>query len=213
MTTTLTTSWLPWVCLAMVALLWVSCMLQPRYLHDLLNNGFSAFTTNAAEQVPSIGAQITQWLFNIIVPAICIYTLVTQSAVYGSRLFGIIILLSLLSDVFRAMTALLLQYTFHFGKLASLGYMRYFSLRALFTFIEFAITLLLTSTMVQLPWLIILGVMTIIYLIMLGLQLARLFCDSVLDILGLLAYLITAELLPTVLLYEAGKQLYLAQPV
>lgn len=208
-TTALTASWMPWIWLAMVGLIWMSCMMQPRYLHGLLSNSFASFTVNAAEQVPSIGSQITQWLFNSIVPAITIYTLVMQSAVYGTELFGTILLFSLLTDGFRALTAFVVHYTFRLGKLTALAYMRYFSLRSLFTFVQFILVLLLAYTTVQLPWLMLMGLMTVVYMIFLGLQWARLFCESALDIAGLVIYLLTVELLPTALLLEAGKQLYL----
>lgn len=208
-TTMLNTSWLPWLCLAMVGLVWVSCVLQPRYLPSLLSNSFADFDINDSEQVPSIGSQITQWLFNSIVPAICIFTLVTQGAVYGTELFGQILLLSLLTDAFRAVAVLMESYTFRFGKLTYKAYLRYYSLRSLFTFFELALVLLLAHTTPQLPWLMILGLLTIVYLVMLGLQWARLFCKSVWDIFGLIIHLITVELLPTALLFEVGKQLYL----
>lgn len=208
-TTLLSASWLPWVCLAMMVLLWLSCMMQPRYLHGLISNSFATFTVNAAEQAPSVGSQITQWLFNTIVPAICIYTLVTQTAVYGTDLFGTILLLSLLTDVFRAVTAIAVQYTFRFGKLAGLAYMRYFSLRSLFTFVELMLVLLIAYADHTTFWVATMGIMTVVYLVILGLQWGRLFCTSVLDIVSLIIYLLTIELLPTALLYEAGKQLYL----
>lgn len=213
MSMSLAASWMPWVCLAMIILVWVSCILQPRYLHGLISNSFASFTINAAEQVPSIGSQLAQWLFNSMVPAICIYRLVAQSAMYGTQLFNAILLVAILTDAFRALTAVTISYTFRLGKTANLGYMRYYSLRSLFTFIEFLLVLLLTYSTIQLPWLIILGVATLIYLFILGLQWARLFCSSLLDIISLIIYLLTIELLPTILLFEAGKQLYLSQPV
>ena len=208
----LSTVWMPWVCLAMVILLWLSCIMQPRYLRGLLSNSFGSFTVNAAEQAPSIGSQIAQWLSNCTVPAICIYTLAVQEAMHGTELFGMILLLSLLTDVFRTITALLLHYTFRYGKQTSLAYMRYFSLRSLFTYAEFAFVLLLMYTTPQLPWLIVLGLLTVVYMTILGLQWARLFCSSVLDVVSLLIYLLTVELLPTALLFEASKQLYFLQP-
>ena len=151
MTSTLAASWLPWVCLAMIGLIWLSCIMQPQYIRGLLSNGFSS-SPGAAEQTPSIGSQIMQWLFNSILPAIAIYTITAHTAIYGSALFGWLVALSILSDLVRALSGLIVQYTFRFGKRASMAYLRYFSLRSLFTYVLFIIVLLITYSSVGTCW-------------------------------------------------------------
>ena len=208
----LTATWLPWICLLMAVLVWLSCILQPQYLRRLVSNSFAAFTFNTTGQMPSIGSQAAQWLFNTGIPAICIYSLVTQSAVYGTQLFALVLLLSVATDLFRALTAIVVQYTFRLGKLTGMGYVRYFSLRSLYTYLQFGLVLLIDNAPFKLPYLIALGITTSAYLIILGVQWGKLFCSSALEVISLLIYLITVEVLPTLLLYEAGKQLYLSAP-
>lgn len=211
MTTSLSASWLPWVCLAMVLLIWLSCVMQPQYLRGLLSNGFSVFSVNAAEQLPSIGSQATQWIFNTIVPAIGIYVSVTESVMYGTELLGWLVLLSILADGLRALVAMLVNYTFRLGKTINLAYMRYFSLRSIFTFVLFTLVLLVLYTDPGILWMVVLGVASVVYMVILGWQWGRLFCTSLIDLAGLLLYMLTVELLPAVLLFEAGRQLYMLQ--
>ena len=208
MTTALSASWLPWVCLAMVMLVWLCCVLQPQYLKGLVSNGFSAFTVNAAEQIPSVGSQIAQWLFNCIVPSIGFFVMLEQEVVQGGTLLAWLIGLEMLADVVRLSVALMVQYTFRLGKLMNLAYLRYFSLRSLFTFVLFTIMLLVNYTTPHMFWLSLLGVASVIYMITLGWQWGRLFCNSFVDVAGLLVYLFTVELLPALLLLEAGRELY-----
>ena len=191
----------------MIGLIWLSCIMQPQYIRGLLSNGFSS-SPGAAEQTPSIGSQIMQWLFNSILPAIAIYTITAHTAIYGSALFGWLVALSILSDLVRALSGLIVQYTFRFGKRASMAYLRYFSLRSLFTYVLFIIVLLITYSSVGTLWINILGIITAIFLVLVGIQWARLFCTSIIDVIGVVIYLITVELLPILLLFEAGEQLY-----
>ena len=207
-TTALSSSWMPWVCLAMVLLVWMSCMMQPQYLRGLVSNSFSVFSANASEQVPSMGSQAAQWIFNIVVPAMGLFVMAEQEVVEGSALIGWVIVFTLLADVFRLLAALLVQYTFRLGRLLGKAYMRYYSLRSLFTFVLFIILLLVRYTSPHTLWLSVLAVASAVYIVTLGLQWGKLFCTSLLDAAGLLVYMITVELLPAVLVLEAGRQLY-----
>lgn len=211
MTTALSASWLPWVCLAMVLLVWMSCVMQPQYLRGLLSNSFSVFSVNASEQIPSMGSQAAQWLFNIVVPAMGLYIMVEQEVVEGIggiTLLGWMIVLTLLADAFRLIAALMVQYTFRLGRLMDKAYLRYYSLRSLFSFVLFTFMLLVNSTSPHTVWFTMLAIASIVYMVTLGLQLGKLFCTSPLDVAGLLAYMLTVELLPAMLVWETGRQLY-----
>ncbi len=192
----------------MVGLIWLSCVMQPLYISGLLSNGFSA-APDATEQTPSIGSQIMQWLFNSMLPAIAVYVITAQTAMYGAALFGWLVALSLLSDLVRALVALTVQYTFRFSKLANMAYLRYFSLRSLYTYVLLCLTLLITYSAAGTVWICVLAIVTVIYLVLVGVQWARLFCTSIIGVIGVVIYLISVELLPALLLLEAGKQLYL----
>lgn len=207
----LSTTWLPWLCLAMIILVWLSCIMQPQYLRGLVGNSFASFTIGIAEQVPSIGSQIAQWLFNSTVPALAVYILIVDSAVYGLELFGNLLFISLAIDLARALIAALVQYTFRFGKRLAVAYMRYFSLRTLLSFVLFFVLLLMAYTSTDVLWLSLLGVAIGVYLICIGIQWTKLFCTSLPDMVGVIIYLFTVELLPAVLLLEAGRQLYIQQ--
>ena len=192
----------------MVLLVWISCVMQPQYLRGLLTNSFDVFSVNPNEQIPSIGSQFAQWLFNCIVPAIGIFIMVEQEVVEGTSLFRWLILMSLLVDAFRLLAAVMVQYTFRLGKQMGMAYLRYYSLRSLFTFVLFVIMLLASYTSPHTAWIVILVIASVVYLVTLGMQWGRLFCSSPIDIAGLLLYMLTVELLPAVLLWEAGRQLY-----
>ena len=210
-TTSLAANWLPWLCVAMLCLVWLSCVMQPQYLRGLINNSFAPFDVNAADQIPSIGSQIAQWMFNITIPAIGAYTLVAQDATYGVGLFSRILLAAFVIEVLRTLTALLVQYTFRLGKMQQLAYMRYFSLRSLFTFALMAEILCITYTTAP-AWAIILMLLTIVaYMVVLGVQWGKLLCQSVMDILSIAIYLLTVELLPLILLYGIAAQQYMQQ--
>ena len=208
MTTALSSSWLPWVCLVMVILVWISCVLQPQYMRGLLSNSFSVFSVNASEQIPSIGSQAAQWLFNIIVPALVLFIVVEQEVILGGSLFGWMIALLVLADAFRLLAAWMVQYTFRLGRVMGKAYLRYYSLRSLFTFVLFIVMLLVNYTSPQTLWLTVFALVSVVYMVILGLQWGKLFCSSPLDVIGLFVYMITVELLPAVLVYEAGRQLY-----
>jgi len=105
------------------------------------------------------------------------------------------------------------QYTFRFGKRIAMVYMRYFSLRSLLSFVLFVVILLAAYTSPDKLWLSLLGITTVLYLVILGIQWSRLLCTSPTDLFGVIIYLLTVELLPNLLLFEAGKQLYLQQLV
>lgn len=210
-TSELAVTWLPWLCLAMIMMVGLSCALQPQYLRGLMSNSFASFSSNAAEQIPSIGSQAAQWVFNSLVPAIVAFTLVADTAIYGAELISQLIVLSVLIDLARALTGIIVSYTFRLGKLASMAYMRYFSLRTVFSFVLFVIMLLLAATEASMGWLVLIGVNAAVYMLLLGIQWARLFCNSLLSVVSLITYILTVELLPTLLLFEAGRQLYLLQ--
>ncbi len=212
-TTALATTWMPWLCLVMVLLVWLCCIMQPQYLRGLVSNCFASFAIGTAEQVPSIGSQVSQWMFNTVVPAVCVYVLVVQSAMYGTTLLAWLVALSMGIDLLRALTAWMVHYTFRLGKMTGLAYMRYFALRSMMTYLLFAIVLMIAFSSVEIGWLNLFGIMTGVYIIILGIQWTKLFCSSFLQLPGIIVYLITVELLPTVLLYEAGRQLYLQQIV
>lgn len=205
----LAANWLPWICLAMIGLLWLCCMMQPQYLRGLVSNSFATFDNNAAEQIPSIGSQVSQWLFNIVVPVIGVYSLVVQEAEYGIHLFNRILLLALLIDVVRTLIALLVMYTFRLGKVLGLLYMRYFSLRAIYSCVLVCEILLVSYSEEPTIWITIMAITMVIYLIILGVQWARLLCSSLLEVVSVLVYLLTIELLPLLLLYAAAEQMYM----
>ncbi|MBP5658914.1 MAG: DUF4271 domain-containing protein [Paludibacteraceae bacterium] len=207
----LSTVWLPWICLAMVGLVWLSCIMQPQYLRGILSNSFASFSVNAAEQVPSIGSQVAQWLFNSTVPALCVYVLVTDAAMDGTELLGELIVMALTIDALRAITALVVQYTFRLGKMMGLAYMRYFSLRTLLSFVMLVVVLLVAYTSPDAVWGSILAGTVLVYIVILGLQWTKIFCNQLTDIAGVVIYLITVELLPLMLLYEAGIHICLQQ--
>jgi len=192
----------------MVMLLWMSCVMQPQYLRGLLSNGLSLFTVNNTEQIPSMGSQVTQWIFNIIVPAMGLFIMAEQEVVDGLDLLGWMVLLTLIADGVRLFVAVVVQYTFSLGRMMGRAYMRYYSLRSLFSFVLFTIMLLVNFTAPHTVWFVVLVVASVVYIITLILQLGRLFCTSLLDVAGLLIYILTVELLPTALVLEAGRQLY-----
>ena len=192
----------------MVMLLWMSCVMQPQYLRGLLSNGLSLFTVNNTEQIPSMGSQVTQWIFNIIVPAMGLFIMAEQEVVDGLDLLGWMVLLTLIEDGVRLFVAVMVQYTFSLGRMMGRAYMRYYSLRSLFSFVLFTIMLLVNFTAPHTVWFVVLVVASVVYIITLILQLGRLFCTSLLDVAGLLIYILTVELLPTALVLEAGRQLY-----
>jgi len=192
----------------MVMLLWMSCVMQPQYLRGLLSNGLSLFTVNNTEQIPSMGSQVTQWIFNIIVPAMGLFIMAEQEVVDGLDLLGWMVLLTLIADGVRLFVAVMVQYTFSLGRMMGRAYMRYYSLRSLFSFVLFTIMLLVNFTAPHTVWFVVLVVASVVYIITLILQLGRLFCTSLLDVAGLLIYILTVELLPTALVLEAGRQLY-----
>ncbi len=192
----------------MVMLLWMSCVMQPQYLRGLLSNGLSLFTMNNTEQIPSMGSQVTQWIFNIIVPAMGLFIMAEQEVVDGLDLLGWMVLLTLIADGVRLFVAVMVQYTFSLGRMMGRAYMRYYSLRSLFSFVLFTIMLLVNFTAPHTVWFVVLVVASVVYIITLILQLGRLFCTSLLDVAGLLIYILTVELLPTALVLEAGRQLY-----
>lgn len=192
----------------MVMLLWMSCVMQPQYLRGLLSNGLSLFTVNNTEQIPSMGSQVTQWIFNIIVPAMGLFIMAEQEVVDGLDLLGWMVLLMLIADGVRLFVAVMVQYTFRLGRMMGRAYMRYYSLRSLFSFVLFTIMLLVNFTAPHTVWFVVLVVASVVYIITLILQLGRLFCTSLLDVAGLLIYILTVELLPAALVLEAGRQLY-----
>ena len=79
---------------------------------------------------------------------------------------------------------------------------------SLFTFVLFIVMLLVNYTSPQTLWLTVFALVSVVYMVILGLQWGKLFCSSPLDVIGLFVYMITVELLPAVLVYEAGRQLY-----
>ena len=210
-TAALAATWLPWVFLMMALLVWLSCIMQPQYLRAVVSNSFATFAGTTAEQVPSIGSQVAQWLFNITMPALIVYVLLVQTAMVGTGMLASMILLSLLIDVARTVIALLIHYTFRLGKSMSLAYVRYFSLRSVFSYVLFIFMLLVAYTSPEGVWLTLLLVAAGAYLLILGWQWAKLFCSSLPEVASVVIYVITVELLPMMMLYEAGRQMVLQQ--
>jgi len=207
----LAANWLPWLCMAMLGLVWISCVLQPRYLHGLVNNSFSAFDVNAAERIPSIGSQICQWAFNVAIPAIGIYIIVAQDADYTAMLFARIMVAAIIIDCLRMLVAFLVQYTFRLDKIFGLLYMRYYSIRSIYTFIMMALILCVMHSATPFMWLIVMAVNMLVFMVLTGLQWGRLIGFSLTSCVGLLIYLITIELLPMFVLYGAAEQMYMQQ--
>lgn len=205
----LAANWLPWVCLIMVGLIWLSCMMQPQYLRGLLSNSFSTFGINSAEQKPSLGSQISQWVFNMTVPAIAVYCLVVQDVEYGTDLLTRIFLLAVAIDIARTLVAWLVQYTFRFGKMFGLMYLNYFSLRSLFTLVLLCEVLLVICSDQPAAWSVLMIITLVLFLVVLGVQWGRMICSSPLDILSIILYILTVEFLLMILLYAAAEQMYL----
>lgn len=210
-TTSLAAFWLPWVCLAMVILVWLCCILQPQYMRGLMSNSLASFSLGAQEQNLSIGSQLAQWLFNTTIPALAVFVLVTQAAALDTNLFIWLLVVSLAIDAMRALLALMVQYTFRLGKLTAAAYLRYFSLRSLLSYVLFGLMLLIAYTSATALWSTLSAIVALAYLIILGVQWIKLFAGSLLDAMGVVIYLITVELLPNLLLLEAGRQIYLQQ--
>jgi hypothetical protein len=101
-----------------------------------------------------------------------------------------------------------MQYTFRLGRRASLAYVRYFSLRSLMTYLALIIVMFMAYTAPNAWWITLLAVLIGAYILILIAQWIRLFNASVQELLGVLIFLLTAELLPILLLYEAGRQVY-----
>jgi len=203
--------WLPWVCLMMALLVWLSCIMQPQYLRSVVSNSFATFAGSTAEQVPSIGSQVAQWLFNITMPALSVYVLLAQNTMIGVEQLTSLILLSALIDVARTVISLMIHYTFRLGKRTSLAYVRYFSLRSIFSYVLFIIALLTAYTSLDGLWITLLLIAAGIYLLILAWQLSKLFCASINEIVSVVTFIITVELLPAIMLYEAGRQMVLQQ--
>lgn len=203
--------WLPWGCLMMALLVWLSCIMQPRYLRSVVSNSFATFAGSTAEQVPSIGSQTVQWLFNIMMPALCVYVLLTQTTMIGIELFTSLIVLAALIDVARTVISLMIHYTFRLGKRTSLAYVRYFSLRSIFSYVLFIIALLMAYTPHEGLWMTLLLIAAGIYLLILAWQLSKLFCASIPEIVSVVTFIITVEILPAMMLYEVGRQMVLQQ--
>lgn len=210
-TTSLAAFWLPWVCLAMVILVWLCCILQPQYMRGLMSNGLASFSVGAQEQNLSLGSQLAQWLFNTTIPALAVFVLVMQAAALDTNLFTLLLVVSLAIDGVRALLALMVQYTFRLGKLSAAAYMSYFSLRSLLSYVLFVLMLLIAYTSATALWITLSAIFALVYLIVLGIQWIKLFASSLLDAIGVVIYLITVELLPNVLLLEAGRQIYMQQ--
>ncbi len=195
----------------MALLVWLSCILQPQYLRSVVSNSFATFAGTTAEQVPSIGSQLAQWLFNITMPALSVYVLLAQNTMIGVEQLTSLILLSALIDVARTVISLMIHYTFRLGKRTSLAYVRYFSLRSIFSYVLFIIALLTAYTSLDGLWITLLLIAAGIYLLILAWQLSKLFCASINEIVSVVTFIITVELLPAIMLYEAGRQMVLQQ--
>ena len=208
-TAALSATWLPWFCLALVVLVWLSCMMQPQYLRAVVSNSFAEFAGNTAEQIPSIGSQVAQWLFCSTVPALAVFILVVDSPLYGLEFIEQLVALAILIDLARVVAALMVQYTFRLGRRASLAYACYFSLRSLMSYALFVILMLMAYTTPNAWGIIALAVLIVVYMLILLVQWLRLFNNSLQEMAGVIVYLLTLELLPMWLLYEAGRQVYI----
>ena len=204
----LAANWMPWLSMAMLVQLWLSCMLQPQYARGMYQNSLGAFANNMTEQLPSIGSQITQWMFNTTVPAFCIYALVAQDVPGGFGLFGRILLMMVGIDLLRIVVAWLVYYAFRLGKRFIPMYLRYYALRSLTMFLLFAEALVLGASAHPMAWVMAMALTYLVFMLLLGVQLARVICTSWVDVLSIMIYILTVELLPMLVLYYAAMQLY-----
>ena len=194
--------WLPWLLLGALLLLGFCCMMQPRYLQGLYSNSLQSFSENSAEQIPSIGAQAGQWLLNIVLTASCAFIVMSvHERGLEARTWGVLLGIVAGIDIFRLIAAMLVTYTFRLTRMVGFAYIRYFSLRSLYTIILLIPILLLYNTQMAetMMWMII--VLTGIFYLLLAIQWSKLFCSSPLDILFVIIYIATVEILPTALLY------------
>lgn len=194
------TIWLPWLLLGALVSVGISSLMQPRYLHGLISNSTQSFTLNIAEQIPSIGAQTGQWVLNIVVAATCAYICIDAGG-YGTPKFGMLIGRAAAIDVFRLVAAIIVSYTFDQTRLFGAAYIRYFSLRSLYTIVLLVPTLMLFNLHAVTAMLTVIVVLTAVYYIALTVQWSRMFCTSLLDVLFLLMYIVTVEILPTTILF------------
>ena len=194
------TVWLPWLLLGALVSVGIGCLMQPRYLHGLISNSIQSFTLNMAEQIPSIGAQTGQWVLNIVMAATCAYTYIDAGG-YGTPTFSVLLGMAAGIDIFRLFAAAIVSYTFGHTKMFGAAYIRYFSLRSLYAIAMLVPILLLFNLHSVSAMLTVIIALTAVYYIALAVQWGRMFCTSLLDVLFLIVYIMTVEILPTAILY------------
>ena len=192
--------WLPWLLMGAVVMLCLGCLMQPRYIHGLVSNSLQPFSLNAAEQTPSIGAQTGQWVLNIMIAAVCAYTY-REMYTGGSSRFLVLLATAVGIDLFRVVAAMLVTYTFNMAKLFSMAYIRYFSLRSLCSIVLLIPVLLLYNLHVVPALETAVVVLMAVYYVLIGIQLGKLYCRKWLDVFFLITYIVTVEIIPTLLLY------------
>lgn len=187
--------WLPWLMTGAMIQLCLVCLMQPRYLHALLSNSVRPFTTNAGEQLPSIGAQIGQWLLNVVLMAVSAYVYAISKDEYPSM--AVLLLAATGIDVLRLAAAMAVTYTFELKRALHDAYMRYFSLRSIYTLALMIPVLLMYNGIRGIGMQVAIILLTAAYYVLLGVQWAKLYCTTPIDILFIIIYLATAEVLPT----------------
>lgn len=193
--TELAAVWLPWLMTGAAIQLCLVCLMQPRYLHGLLNNSVQTSTANAGEQLPSIGAQIGQWVLNIVLIATCAYVYADSKDEYPSM--ALLLLTATGIDVLRVTSAAVVTYTFELKRALHEAYTRYFSLRSVYTLALMIPMLLLFNSYWVVGMQVVIIALTAVYYVVLGIQWAKLYCTTAMDILFIIIYLATTEVLPT----------------
>lgn len=198
--TSMTAVWLPWLLLAAVVTICLGCLTQPRYLHGLLSNSIQTFSLNTAEQTPSIGAQAGQWLLNITIAALCAYS---YRQMYTAGYNHLLTLLATAAgiDLYRLAATLLVNYTFDLKRMFSMAYIRYFSLRSICSMLMLIPIMMLSNGYLVPAMKVMIIVMMVAYYLILTAQLGKLYCSSLLDVFFLITYILTVEIIPTLLLY------------
>lgn len=169
-------------------------MMQPRY--------GALMTANLTEEpvYPSVGAQICQWGFNILVPTVMLWQFFNEA--HGSTIdiatFAKFLVLIALVECYRLVLAFLLNYAFRLDRYFGSLYLRYLSVRMVFTIGLLILALLPISSSVgwQLlfAWLTIcIGYTTISW--------RKLMNAQTYSIIYILLFLITAEILPWAAFY------------
>lgn len=193
---------LPWLIIGVLIVQWLVCMTQPGYFRNLISSAFHIDSEHSSEQLPSIGTQIGQWLFNESVFALAITCIGLSEGTWQA--LGVSILSITVIDLARVIITALAAYIFIWGKRYSQLYLRYYSLRSLFAII----LLVMAVASLQRPendlWLICSIILMVTYLILLTVQCCRQVVSDLRQVLYIIIYIIVVELLPYLCLYRSS---------